>query len=512
MTVDRGLPGLFQQGEEWTDRWLSAAAHRSEQFARVTAAELTEDRLTALGPSLGVDLVAVARHARAAVRRANLRDGLLAALLVAWAVPAALLVHRARLGQPVGPQLLGLLGVLAAAWTLVLVTEHRARTMVFRVIDGNGPPPDRLAPPLDPELESRLSEQARTNVLPYHEPAERTNPFVGSGEMVEERVWQPIDISTPAKDPAGGGELPIVGFDVVDLHAFVAREMGDIAGLEGLRARNRLYVRGAMTRHAGKELLPDPLRAPRTTIPEGMVEAGLTRPGLGMRTYLCLEGVGQGGRVIVSMHLRARVQHPRLSWEVTTHVVPPLREEFLDVRRLRQDPFGHWWSLWRLATGEFLPALFKVPARLWRRGRARALRSWRLWRARWAIGKQYEEFDYGADGSIRARAAVSLRLMEFSDTNDAVDFLQRLRQGVLTATEQFLKAHHIDTASFEQAQQVINHHSYTFHGTITGQGFNFGGQGTVHLTGTGTGTAPGHGQGQGPGGPSPSPSPAPAGP
>lgn len=512
MATDRGLPGLFQQGEEWTDRWLSASTHRSEEFARATAIELTEDRLTALGPSLGVDLVALARHARVAVRRANLRDGLLAVLLAAWLVAAALLVYRAKLGRPIGPELLGVLCVLAAAWTLVLVTEHRARKLALQVIDENGPPPDRLAPPLDPELESRLHDHARTNVLPYHEPAERTNPFVGSGEVVEERVWQPIDISTPAKDPAGGGELTIVDFDVVDLHAFVAREMGNIAGLEGLRARNRLYVRGARTLHAGKELLPDRLRAPLTTIPEEMVEAGLARPGLGMRTYLCLERVGEGGRVIVSMHLRARVQHPRLSWEVTTHVVPPLRERFLEVRRLRYDPFGHWWSLWRFATGAFLPALFKVPVRLWHRGRGRALRHWRLWRSRWAIGKRYEEFDYGADGSIRARAAVSLRLMEFSDTNDAVDFLQRLRQGVLTATEQFLKAHHIDTTSFEQAQQVINHHSYTFHGAITGQGSNFGAHGTVNLPGTGT--APGQAQapGQGPGGPSPSPSPAPAGP
>lgn len=338
MAADRELPGLIQQGEEWTDRWLSAAVHRNEQFARETADELREDRLTALGPSLGVDLVAVARHARVAVRRADLRDGLLAVLLAVWLVPAALLVYGAQLDRPVGPELLGVLGVLAAAWTLVLVTEHRARTTVYRVIGSNGPPPDRLAPPLDPELEARLYEQARTNVLPYHEPAERTNPFVGSGEMVEDRVWQPIDISTPAKDPVGGGELTIVGFDVVDLHAFVAREMGSIAGLEGLRAGNRLYVRGSMTPHAGKELLPDRLRAPRTSIPEAMVEAGLTRPGLGMRTCLCLEGIGQGGRVIVSMHLRARVQHPRLSWEVTTQVVAPLRDEFLDVRRLRQDP------------------------------------------------------------------------------------------------------------------------------------------------------------------------------
>ncbi|MFD8983143.1 hypothetical protein [Streptomyces sp. NPDC059564] len=499
MTADRDLPRLLQYGEEWTNRWLSAAAHRDEGFARETAVELTEDRLTALGPSLGVDLVAVARHARLAVRRLNLRDGLLAALFATGLCAAVLLVYRAWLDQPVGPELLAVVCVLAAAWCLVLITEHRARTLALRVIAPEGPPPEALAPPLDAELESRLRDQERANVLPYHEDAEQTNPFVGSGESLAERVWQPIDISTAATDPSGGDRLTILPFDVVDLHAFVAREMGNIAGLEGLRARNRLYVRGAMTLHAGKELLPDRLRAPRSTIPEGMVEAGLARPGLGMRTYLCLERAGEAGRVIVSMHLRARVQHPSLTWEVAAYVVPPLRKEFLEVRTLRLDPFGHWASLWSFATRRFLPALCKVPVRLWRRGWERVLRVLRLWRSRWVIGKRHVEFDYGATGSVRARAAVELERMEFSDSTDAVDFLQRLQQGVLTATEQFLKAHHIDTASFYRAQQIINHHSYTFHGSVNGQGNNFGAHGTANLPAT---PLP---QTGGPGGPTPSP-------
>lgn len=106
MTADRDLPGLLQYGEEWTNRRLSAAAHRDEGCARETATELTEDRLTALGPSLGVDLVALARHARLAVRRLNLRDGLLAALFAAGLCAAAPLVYRAKTDRPVGAELL----------------------------------------------------------------------------------------------------------------------------------------------------------------------------------------------------------------------------------------------------------------------------------------------------------------------------------------------------------------------------------------------------------------------
>ncbi|MCX5193705.1 hypothetical protein OOK31_07335 [Streptomyces sp. NBC_00249] len=486
MTADRELPTLFQYGEEWTSRWLSASAHLDEEFARATAVELTEDRIKALGPSLGVDLVAVARHTRLAVRRTNLRDGLLAVLFAAGAGCLALMVHGVQAGRPevLGRSLLGLVGAFAASWGLVLVAEHRARVLALKVIAQGGPPPEELAPPLDPGLEERLREQERANVAPYHEDAERTNPFVGSGERFQEQVWHPIDISTPADAPDGGGKLSIIPFDVLDLHAFVEREMGNIAGLEGLRAAHRLYVRGPMTLHAGKDLLPDRLRPPRAVIPEDMVQAGLARPGLGMRTYLCLERVGDSGRVIVCMHLRARLQHPSLTWEVAGYVVPPLRDTFMRVRTLRLDPFGHWWTLFTSTTGAFLPLLCKVPARLLRRLRDNFLRRWDLWYARWVIGKRHVEYDYGATGSIRAEAAVELEHIEFSDSTDALDFLQRLERGVLTATGQFLEAHHVDTRSFEQAQQAITHNNYNFHGSINGPGI-YGDRGTLHLPGGG---------------------------
>ncbi|MFG2621923.1 hypothetical protein ACGFXC_30340 [Streptomyces sp. NPDC048507] len=99
------------------------------------------------------------------------------------------------------------------------------------------------------------------------------------------------------------------------------------------------------------------------------------------------------------------------------------------------------------------------------------MRELRLWRCRWVIGKQNVEFD--------------LSEMQFSDDTDAVDVLQRLQQGVLMATEQFLKAHPIDTTFVEQAKQIINHHGYTFNGAVNGQGNNFGGHGIVNTGGGG---------------------------
>ncbi|MFE1557143.1 hypothetical protein ACFW6V_19435 [Streptomyces sp. NPDC058734] len=497
MADGRALPGSFLYADDSSTRLLSAAAHLEEEFALETAVELTEDRLEALGPSLGLGLVAVARHARAAVRRTTVRDACLTGLLALFAGFVYLGGYgiQVQRGELLGRSLAGVAGTFAAAWLVVLATERRARARALELIT-DPTPPEGLAPPLDPAVEARLREQERANAVPYHESAERDSPFVGSGVEVQSRVWQPIDVSTPAASPSGGDPLTIVPFDVVDLHAFVAGEMGNIAGLEGLRTQERLYVLGTRVQYAGEELLPDQLRRPRAVVPPERVRTGLVRPGAGVRTYLCLERAGEGGRVVATLFLRARLQHPGLTWEVAAYVVPPLRTDFERVRTLSVDALGRWWTLLTFTGRRFLPALFRSPARLLGKGWGRAMRGLRLWWQRWTVDKRHIEFDYGATDSIRAKAGDWQRV-GFSERTDAVDFLQRLQQGVLTATERFLKAHNIDTSSFDQAQQIINHHSYTFQGPINGPG-NYGSGGTV-VTG---GPAPA------PGGPGPSPAPA----
>ncbi|MGE7390150.1 hypothetical protein ACQKM2_32195 [Streptomyces sp. NPDC004126] len=501
MADGTALPGLVTYGDDATSRLLSAAAHLDEEFAQGTAVELTGDRLVALGPALGVDLVAVARHARAATRRTALRDALLTGLLALLAGGVVLRVVAVATDRTDLWDLsrFALVGGFFGAWLLVLAAEHRARTMALRAFGTKGYH-GGLVPPLAPAVEEALREQERANALPYHEVAGHDTPFVGSGRAVLEVVWPPLDVSTPADDPEGGPALEVIPFDVVELHAFVAEQMGTIAGLEGLRTQDRLYVLGTHVGYAGPELLPDPLRPPRPVVPEELVRATLARPGEGRRTYLCMERAGEGGRVIVSMHLRARLQRPSLTWELAAYVIPPLRKEFEAVRTLRVDPFGRWVTLLVSGTRRFPALLFKAPARLLRRGWARGLRWGRLRYWRWVIGRRHIEFDYGATGGIRERAGDRDR-MGFTEETDAVDFFQRLEWGVLTATTRFLKDHNIDTRSLEDARQVINQHNYTFHGPINGPG-NFGARGTLNLSGRG-----GPGPSPAAGGPRPSPAP-----
>ncbi|GCB45128.1 hypothetical protein [Streptomyces sp. NL15-2K] len=454
----RALPSLPQYRKDGVTRRLCASVHLDDAFAHEVDRELTGDRLTAIGLSLGINFVALARHARAAVRRRAALDrqlaGLGAALVTAVLVALWGLVSGHGSVAQVG--IYGPLGVLAAAWWLVHRAESRARATAQHVFRD----PDKaetLAPPVEPQAEAWLHELKRANVLPYADRAALDNPFVGSGDELREVVWQPIDVSKPAEAP-GGGKLPMRPFDAIDLHTYVARQMESISGLDGLRARNRLYVLGSHA-YLLPELLPDRTRRPRAQIPKQFVQAGLQNPGAGMRTHLCLERVGEGGRLIVSMYLRAILNRPSLTWEVSVYAIPPLGARFYRLDRLPVARFDRWWSLVRYATSSTWPELRGAPRRIRARARQRRGSAKYLRRLRRDITDQHVIHDCGAPGSLRERIG-DWSQAGYNERTDAADFLNRLQQGVLTATERFLKDHNVDTSSFDKAQQIINTQTY----------------------------------------------------
>ncbi|WP_437114911.1 hypothetical protein [Streptomyces flaveolus] len=495
----RPLPSLPQYRKDGVTRRLSASVHLDDDFALYVDRMLTGDRLNAIGLSLNINFVALARHARVATRRRAALDRRLACLQTA--VPVALLLglwglvngHRS-LGWVA---IFGPLGAYAIAWTLVRHSQARSR-VTAREVFLSADRPERTAPSVEPEAEAALHDLKRANVLPYADEAAYTKPFVGSGDKIKEVVWQPIDISRPAEAP-GGGKLPMRPFDVIDLHTYVARHMENISGLQGLRARNRLYVLGSNA-HLIPELVPDPTRRPRAQIPKQLVQAGLQTPGAGMRTHLCLERVGEGGRLIVSMYLRAILQHPSLTWEVAAYAIPPLDGRFYRVDRLPVAPWESWWDLFRYATRRTGPELRGALGRILRRRRWQNDHDRALARTRRAITKQHVRHDYGATGSLREDLG-AWDEAGYIERTDAQDFLFRLQQGVLTATERFLRDHDIDTSSYDKAVQVINTQTYNI-GNVSGPS-NFGAHGTILLGGQ---------QGPGPqGGPGAQGGPGPAG-
>lgn len=473
----RNLPALPTYDKDAVTRRLCSAVHLDDEFAREVREELMADRLTAIGLPLGINLLALARHAARATARTDARDARLAWLFgcLCASVIVVLVGIVQGTGAVTGVGTAVILAVIGLAWWLVHRTEAESRGAAIEVCYAAERPLD-LAPEVGQETEARLRDLKRPNVLPYTQSAERSDPFVGSGSRIKESVWQPIDISRPAAAP-GGGKLALVPFDAVDLHTYVAKEMANIAGLEGLRSQNRLYVIGTQVRYLGEDVLPDPLKLPLSRIPSQLVKAGLVSPGAGMRTYLSLERVGEGGRVIVSLHLRARLHGPSLSWEVAAYAIPPLAFRYYRADYLPRDGFERWWNMVRFATSHTWPALGGALGRIYRRGSDSNRRLRALEKSRKEISKRHALYDYGATESMRERVA-SWDQLGHAERMDSQDFLHRLQQGVLIATERFLIDHHVDTGSFDQALQIITTQTYNITGNISGPS-NFGNSGQI---------------------------------
>lgn len=492
----RVLPSLPQYRKDGVTRRLCASVHLDEAFAREVDHRLTGDRLTALGLTLGINFVALARHARAALLRRGALDRQLAWLFAALVV--SLLVAVWGLASGHGSVALigvyGPLGILGASWWLVRRTESQAWDAALEVFRGTDKV-EELAPPVEPAAESWLQEHSlkRANVLPYADAAALTNPFVGSGSKIKEAVWQPIDVSKPADAP-NGGKLTIVPFDAVDLHTYVAKQMEGIAGLDGLRAKNRLYVLGSNA-YMLPPLVPDRTARPLPKIPPQFVQAGLKNPGAGMRTHLCLERVGEGGRIIVSMYLRAILSGPSLTWEVACYAIPPVTTRFELVDRLPLANFERWRALTRHATSRVWPELRGAVGRIRDRGRRRRNAAKALAKLRRDITEQHMLVDYGATDSLREWIG-DWSQAGYAERIDSQDFLFRLQGGVLVATEKFLKDHNVDTSSFDKAQANISTQTYNISGDIHNSAV--GNQG--HVTNNGP-------QGQGPSGQSGAPQP-----
>ncbi|MFC4511668.1 hypothetical protein [Streptomyces ehimensis] len=473
----RQLPPLPQYRGDAVTRRLCATTHLDEGFTHKVRREFMDDGLKANGLPLGVNLIALVRHTEAAWRRRERRDRLLSIVLLG--VIGSLLGLLVSLGAGASTGmwfcLLLLVVLFAGGGVVVCRAEHDARQAA---LDAYRDPrkPQELAPAVAPEVENRLADLRRPNVLPYDVRAESSNPFVGSGRKIKEVVWESIDVSRPADSPTGG-KLALEPFDAVDLHTYVAKNIKHIIGLPELRAQNRLYVLGTSAPYL-PDLLPDPLRRPAARIPQQSVQSATVRSGAGMRTYLSLEMVGEGGNVVVSMHLRARLLHPRLSWEVAAYVVPPLHGRFSVVRYLPIEGFEYGWSLLRFGVSNTWRGVWGAPGRAARRRGERKRYARELERTRRAISKQHAAYDYGADDSLRNWCS-DWNAMGHTERTDSRDTFLRLQQGVLIATERFLQDHNVDTSDFDRAQQVIATQTYNISGDITGN-TNIGANGQIN--------------------------------
>lgn len=456
----------------YADRHLCSATHLSEGFAGHVLDAVTRPSLRVPGPSPGLDLVAVARHAGLAADRRVRRNVLLSAVLIGTALVAMAMVI-------VGGRsaLLWLASLFAAGWaaaaSILYVFRLAELRLAVRILE-TGHDPRELAPPLGRAAEATLAAAMNANVVVFSGP----EPFAGAGERLAR--WKiAVTCTRPARP--GGHTRPFTADELHKRLTLAARQ----AGIPGLEVHHRLFVAGTAT-GAVAGLHPGPASRPELTVSRDVLRAGIVSPSPSARTYLCLRKVSRGGDLVVEVFVRAERTAAALTIEHHAYVLLPLRPELCAAGLL---PRG---SAWRGAARR-LPATvretFAAPRVLGRLLRERVGR-WRAYRGERRLARRVPVHDYGAATGLREEAASSERIdvVPYADEDRDLDLLRR---ALLEAVAGFLDEHDIDTADFDRQR-----------GSIVARAVSIG------ALGNGT-TVIGAG---GPAGPQPAPSPRTAAP
>jgi hypothetical protein len=470
-------PQLPDVAQDSATRYLCHAMHLSEGPLEFVLNAVIHSPLRARCPAFGVNLLAVARHAALAERRRN-------AQVTAFWVIRLLLVLAVLLAVALGSgAVLAVIPLsLAAAWGVLFWRTRADRISAVSAITDRRPPQDQAAP-LAADVEQQLTDLRQTNVLVYANG--QGDPFVGSGIRLDRFQLRPIDVTRP--DPSQAGRGPgTTPFTAVELHHYLATKM-PAQGFRDLRAQNRLYVRGD---YADKLpwLVPDKFAAPVAHAPSDWVRSGVERPAQLARTYICLEHVISGGDLVISMYVRAWLEHDLLSVERLVYFLPPLHNDYRPTRQLMASgALGATRDGVREATLRVLPVLA---------GRHRSLIRQsgiirKLHRAEAESRRQIKnglQHDYGAITSLR-EAAAAYDTREHFQESDVLDSANRLGLRLMNCIAEFLKDHGVDTADFHnQVQHInnsINNIGMVQAGTavVGGQGHMIAGHGAVNQAG-----------------------------
>ena len=469
-------------------RYLCYAVHRDENLRDYVLHSVVDSHLQALCPSYGVDLVCVARHAMLAQRRGNFRKAAFTVvrLVLLLAVVVGVITRSAALAAPIFA-----VAVIAAWW--VLFRNLRANGLsALKVVTDLGKPEDQ-ADALEPEVEERLKKLARANVVVYA--GGEFDPFIGSGRRLHFYQVNPVNV-TKAGDGPGGVKRQITTFDAVELHQYLATQIPAL-GFDGLRVRNRLYVRGDYAQHV-PGLLPDKLAAPESVIHSDWVKSAVAHPAELARTYICMERIMSGGDLVVSMYVRAWLEQDMLSIERIIYFLPPLQDRYRPTREfVARGPAGVNLDAASFAARRLGPVLAGRRVFGWQPVNYARRRQQAEVQARRHI-KAGVIYDYGASTSLR-EAVAAYNTKEHFAWADVIDSSKRLGSRLMDCIEKFLDDHGIDTSDFQNQIRLIDN-SVSNIGTIQAGTAVVGGQGNII---SGHGAVNNYGAGQA--GPQPGP-------
>jgi len=429
-----------------------------------------------------VDLSVVARHAVLASRRALVRDAILTTLLAAAGIILVVWATSDEVGRVVQQQAwdrlatdaVGLLWVEAAlavaAWGVVAAETFVRFVTLGNYLCPNGQP-DAAPVPGGVRTANLLAELARTNqgnVVVYSV----YEPFVGSGvQVISSSYPVPLiprsgDRDTPPRQPTGFSTNELLEALTDALHTL---------GLKGLRIDRRLFVDGLNVARI-PDLLPDRRHRPVTSVPLQRLDLLTEHPGGIVRPYLCAEVTSWQGQLVVTTFVRVVVFTGILFIETATHVLAPLRGEYLNVDAMRIRTGGERLiETIRSASARFLPALLTSPMRLAAAAGARraAVRNRRQFHRLLADNVVV---DRGATSSIRQQAS-SDRFYRYFMQLDADMFASVVNEKVADTVAAFLEARGYQT---DKINLIQNHISNTVNdnsmriGNVSGAGIAIG--------------------------------------
>jgi hypothetical protein len=466
------LPRLPNFPADKITRYLCYAVHADDNLRDYVLHSVVDSHLQALCPSYGVNLVCVARHAMLAQRRHDFQKAafVVARLLLPLAVAVGVIFRSPVLA------VVAIAVVLAAAWLILFWNLRADRLSALRVVTDFSKPEDQ-ADELRPDIEERLQKLARANSVIYANG--EFDPFIGSGRRLHFYQLNPVTV-TRAGDGPGGVKRTLKPFDAIELHQYLATQIPAL-GFDGLRVRNRLYVRGDYAMHV-PGLLPDKLAAPEPVVHSDWVKSAVANPVPLARTYICMERIMSGGDLVVSMYVRAWLEQDLLSIERVIYFLPPLQRRYRPtVEFVARGRMGVNLDAALDATRRVLPVLggrrisgwrLVDYARQRRRAEAQARRQIRA-------GIPY---DYGARTSLREAVAAYDAKEHFAEA-DVIDSFKRLGSRLMDCIEKFLDDHGVDTSDFHNQIQLIDN-SVNNIGSIQAATAVVGGQGNI-ITGHG---------------------------
>jgi hypothetical protein len=457
-----------------TTRTLCAQTYWDLGFAREAEELLTGDGFSAIGPPVGLNLPSILQHAAHSLRIRRRRDHALLAcwLMAAFCVAGPLLVTRGT--KDFAPTLFGVacgLGSVAAlAWTLATTARWIRVHSAFALLRTSASPLVS-APPLPPDMHGEIVADQGTNVICYA--AASPTPFAGFGELVDDKVMVHLPLVLVPAYVEGAGTKETHRVDATDMHLYLRNELGRDSGVRDLAIVSNLFVRGDAANGVaglwpgGKEARPS--RQAHALI----YSAGINDPGDRAQTYLTLQTVRHGGNLVVTMHVRIREQHDRISLEIASAIAAPLSGKYTSVGGALPRSLGglrahaRWYALMELPaalteawTG---PLIRSVSRRLRQRARMDILRGIRSGRMP----------DRGARTSLR-RWTMDAAKIQYQEEADARDILQRLRKALFDHLVNYFEMHKISTGELMRIRENVLIVEMKFRGEVIEGAKSFG--------------------------------------